>query len=227
MRVVILAAGQSKRFFEEGYTTPKPFLAIDYRSRIRTMLEHVICTIPFQFNITIALSSGWAEQARKMPISRNIACMDVGETKGPGQSALVTLRELRPESILIMDVDVLNMTNDLFGLTLLSNPGVLVSWSANPSFSYVDKLGSFSKIEEKVRISEYAVRGAYFVPDSAYRTFITALEETVMDTSEPFISHVFNRITTTKTSMLTSYIPVEWGTPRDVKLSGAHIIEGG
>jgi hypothetical protein len=187
------------------------------------MLEHVINTVPMQYKqITVALPSSLVKEAKILK-TKFIPCV-VGETSGPAHTALQTLLCINEDSTLILDVDVLNFTNDLYRLSMLHWCGVLVSWAANPAFSYVDKLGTFKQIVEKRRISEYAVRGAYFIPMNDRREFIQQLEITVRSQKEPFISHAFANMSSIKYSIKTSYTPFEWGTPRDVKLSGAHIV---
>jgi dTDP-glucose pyrophosphorylase len=225
MRVVILAAGQSRRFKDEGIMVPKPLLQIEWRGTILSMLEHVMRTVPveYQNKIVIAISPEFVAKMAIIPISTNKLFI-VESTKGPAETVLKTMQHLEPEATLIMDVDVLNFTNDLHRLTNLSRCGVLVSWSANPAFSYVDNVGVFKRIREKQRISEYAVRGAYFVPLESRFNFIRALEEVSGAISEPYISQALDHMDEEKYAMQTSYTPLEWGTPRDVRISGAHIV---
>jgi hypothetical protein len=223
MHIIILAAGQSSRFKEEGYSTPKPFLLVDWRGRIQTMLEHVINTVPVQYkNITVALPEHFIRDAKNL--KTRFLTYDVSKTKGPAETALKTLWSLGPDSTLIMDVDVLNFTNDLYRLSALHTSGVLVSWAANPSFSYVEKVGTFKRIMEKKRISDFAVRGAYFIPVNERKDFLFFLEETIQREPEPFISQAFASMPTAKFAIKTTYTPYDWGTPRDLKLSGAHIV---
>jgi molybdopterin-guanine dinucleotide biosynthesis protein A len=225
MYVIILAAGQSKRFQEAGIDIPKPFLEIDYRGTSVYMIQHVINTIPLKFReIHIAAPPGTEFNAPGIWVS------GIMETKGPADTALQMIRVLGDydtgaySSYLILDCDVLNFTNDLEGLSESLHCGVLVSWSANPAYSYVDKLGSFNRIEEKQRISEYAVRGAYFIHESAYNEFINISKLIIEAKQEPYLSHVFNAMQCEKLAIETSYLPVDWGTPRDLRISGAHIV---
>lgn len=213
MRVIILAAGQSRRYQQAGYKIPKPFLKVDWNGVVVTMLEHVINTIPSEFDcITIAVPPGYDY-------------FPVYNSKGPADTFYRVLQKLiLPDSFLVLDTDILNSTNDLMKLTKLNHCGVLVRRSANPSYSYVDRLGAFQHIKEKERISEYAVQGAYFVPKSALDEFMIELKRVVETVSEPFMSHVFDRLTLEKYSVPTTYIPVDWGTPKDLEMSGAHIM---
>jgi len=160
MHVIILAAGKSKRFKDEGYPIPKPFLEIEYRGLSVYMLQHVINTIPHSLDceISIAVSPGYVFDAPK------IKSYPVENTKGRADTALQVMKIL-PEpnwgGYLIIDSDILNSTNDLSRLVSQQRSAVLVKKSANPAYSYVDKLGKVSQIKEKERISEYAIQGAY------------------------------------------------------------------
>jgi len=221
MHVIILAAGESKRFKEAGYSIRKPWLQIEWRGTQSTMLNHVIDTVPLQFKdqITIAWPPG-LNYVMSWPRS-----YDVGHTKGPAHTTLKMIEQINPDSCLIMDSDILNFTNDLYELTQLEEGcGVLVSSSADPSYSYVDSWLEFKRIAEKKRISEFAVRGAYFVSKQAMPEFVSKLKSIVAEKDEPFISHVFDIMTCKKHSPITSYTPINWGTPHDVELSGAKIV---
>lgn len=225
MYVIILAAGQSKRFQEVGIEIPKPFLEIHWRGKSVYMLQHVINTIPLKFaEIHIAVPPKTEFRAP------GIHSYEISDTKGPAHTAYQMLSLLgdydtgAPSSYLILDCDVLNFTNDLERLSELDHSGVLVSWSANPAYSYVDKLGPFEHIEEKKRISEYAVRGAYFIHQSGLNEFINLSKLVIEAKQEPYLSHVFDAMQCEKRAVETSYLPVDWGTPRDIRISGAHIV---
>jgi hypothetical protein len=222
MHTIILAAGMSKRFYDEGYLVPKPLIRLSWRGKEQTMLEHVIATIPLEFrDIVIATHPKWI---REIGHNERIHVHPVEATRGPAETAYKTLRALIPEATLILDVDVLNFTNDLLRLGSLNNTmGVLVGESANPAFSYVDQKDEFKHIYEKRRVSKYAVRGAYFISAIHINAFMSALEKKMPLNGEPFISHIFNHVPIMKTALEVSYTPIEWGTPRDVRLSGAHI----
>jgi hypothetical protein len=188
------------------------------------MLEHVINSIPIYFrSVSVGVPAWWNVPIIQETYGREINFVKVKDTKGPAHTALQVLEDGIIDHSLILDVDVINFTNDLSRLTLMGRIGVLVSQSANPAFSYVDSLGFFNQILEKQRISEFAVRGAYFIHKYAMPDFMEKLEETISTESEPYLSQVFNRYQGQKFSILTAYTPVDWGTPEDVKLSGARI----
>src|SRR3974377_530764 len=156
MRVIVLAAGDSRRFKEAGYETPKPFLKVNWRDNINTMLGHVINTIPIDLDYIIAYHKGWRTE-----LTASLG-FEIGNTKGPADTALQVLIGTRYDATLIIDCDILNTTNDLARLLRQNSCAVLVKKSANPAYSYVDNLGLFTHIVEKERISDYAVQGAYF-----------------------------------------------------------------
>jgi len=221
MQVIILAAGQSHRFKEAGYSISKPFLEIEWRGLVAPMLEHVRYTIPLEFKgVTVATLIGGS------PISSEVNIIGIENTKGPADTVRQVIEKIEPQSCLIMDSDILNFTNDLRGITNLPDSyiGVLVCRSNNPAFSYVDSIELFNVIKEKNRISEYAVRGAYFVGKDVMGEFTFALDAATTGQQEPFVSHAFDLMGCKKMAIETTYVPVDWGTPHDVELSGARII---
>jgi molybdopterin-guanine dinucleotide biosynthesis protein A len=227
MRVIILAAGQSRRFQQEGYTVPKPFLSIEWRGTTATMLEHVIATVPLGFPRTVvAVPKPYAERLEGALelTGRIVRFVEVEYSRGPGHTALQVLEFLQLETTLFLDVDVLNCTNDLYRLVNSNSCGVLVAKSTDPACWYVDKIDRFNRIIEKERISSYAVQGAYFVPITQIPDLMLCLSAAIRIYEEPFLSHAFNQMMGSKLAVQTSYAPVDWGTPEKVRLSGAHII---
>lgn len=221
MRVIILAAGQSKRFQDAGYKTPKPFLPIEWRGSTRLMVIHVVNSLPKQLTkLTIAVPPGYKNEI----YSPRAYCIEVEGTKGPAHTLQKVLYRLPDmESTLVLDSDVINHHLDLYGLTKEPVCSVLVSPSKDPSYSYVNKVGYFDQIVEKEVISEHAVRGAYFIPRLHISEFMLALDKIVEEKDEPYISHVFNDMLGDKYALQTTYIPVDWGTPEAIQASGARI----
>lgn len=226
MRVIILAAGKSRRFQEAKFLTPKPFLQIEWRGCTEPMLCHVLQSVPIGYPISVAIPSGYLTEAQlvtqKWP---QITFKEIAETIGPAD----TLRQMLTgdgQPLLVLDVDVINHTNDLVMLSLLNCSGVLVSKSTNPSYSYVTNLGSFFHIKEKERISSYAVRGAYYIITSDVVEFKEYLKIAIKNYKEPFVSHALDLLPNSKFALKTFYDPIEWGTPLDVKLSHARIVTG-
>jgi NDP-sugar pyrophosphorylase family protein len=229
MHAVILAAGQSERFTREGYKTPKPFLLVDWREQVQQMLWHVINSVPLNcYEISVAIPEGCSKLVNlDFGWHRSkVTLYEIPPTKGPADTARTILERMSTtHSTLFMDVDVINHTNDLQRLSTFTTCGVLVTESVNPLFSYVDALGSFTHIKEKERISKYAVSGAYFVHHMALKEFRELLVDTVNGYNEPYLSDVFDKLTCEKFSLHTTYEPVDWGTPRSLRYTGARIIK--
>jgi NDP-sugar pyrophosphorylase family protein len=227
MHVVILAAGQSRRFQEAGYYTPKPFIQILWRGQTMTMLEHVLNTVPWSFtDITVAIPPGWKSTAEKIdPKTRKVRFIEIEDSIGPADTARRVVHEIKAtDGCLFMDADVLNHTNDLYRLSYSGTAAVLVNRSDNSNSSYVDNLGTFKQIKEKQRISEYAVQGAYFVPVNMMPEFTLWLKKVVHAKEEPYLSHAFDMIMFEKLALMVTYNPIEWGTPHDIRKSDATII---
>jgi hypothetical protein len=227
MRVVVLAAGQSRRFQADGYMVPKPFFSIEWHGTTATMLEHVIATVPLGFPRTVvAVPKPYAERLDGALglTGRIVRFVEVEDSQAPAHTALQVLEFLQLETTLFLDVDVLNCTNDLYRLVNSNSCGVLVTKSTDPAYSYVDRIGLFNRIIEKEPISPYAVQGAYFVPITQIPDLMLCLSAAIRLYEEPFLSHAFNQMMGSKLAVQTSYTPIDWGTPEKVRLSGAHII---
>lgn len=226
MRAIILAAGQSKRFQEEGYRLPKQFLTINWRDRIDLMVNHIMLTVSSIMDLVAVVPENYVTESIGIGL-RLLRVIKVGPTKGPAHTAKIAMDQLGyDENVLFMDSDVLNHPTDLFDLASLSISGVLVSESYNPNCSYVDKIDLFTRIKEKQQISEYAVRGAYFVHKYDMAEFAELLTDVVTGYEEPFLSHVFDKLSTDKMALKAIYPPIDWGTPEAVRDSGAIIIGG-
>lgn len=229
MHAVILAAGQSERYTREGYKTPKPFLLVDWREQVKPMLWHIINSIPLNcYEISVAVPQGYS---KSVDIDygwhrAKVTAFEIPPTKGPAHTAKVIIEKMSTiHSMVFMDADVINHTNDLQHLSMLNTCGVLVSESVSPLFSYVDNLGAFKHVKEKERISKYAISGAYFIHFTALQEFRERLAEAVDGYNEPFLSDVFDKLNCDKFSLLTTYEPVDWGTPRALRFTGARIIK--
>src|SRR5262245_47681586 len=101
IQIIILAAGQSRRFKDAGYMTPKPFLNIEWRNKTCKMVQHVIGTIPYVYH-------------------NNIIIATPPDSKGPADTVLKTMTHVE-HSCLILDCDILNHTNDLFVLSKMQD----------------------------------------------------------------------------------------------------------
>jgi len=183
-------------------------------------------SLPMSFNnIVAAIPPGYNHIMKFFNQSVPVQLIELEGTKGPAHTLLEVIQRLpTKEAMLVLDVDVVNHHRDLYRLAQLAYCGVLVSYSANPMCSYVSNPGLFKQIKEKKPISDYAVRGAYWIPTNFVEVFETWLQMVVEKEKEPYISQVLARMSCEKFALQTIYEPVDFGTITDVKKSGAQVV---
>lgn len=105
MRIVIPMAGQSKRFFEQGYTVPKFFLPLGEK----TMIERVVDMFdPAHDQYLFIISRPQDEQFRirekleALPIQKNIVAIEPNGT-GPIHGLMSVEHEISPDEEVIVN----------------------------------------------------------------------------------------------------------------------------
>jgi hypothetical protein len=178
-------------------------------------------------DVTIAVPEGYIDVIDSLPYADTyrVNCVTVSKTKGPAHTARIALdNSTHIASTLILDSDVLNYTNDLWFLGTLQYSGVLVHSSTSSAYSYVNKLGLFTKIIEKTPISEWAVRGAYFIHEKHMNEYIRIHDKLMPQYNELYISYImYMMLNCEKYALECTYAPVDWGTPEAIEASGARI----
>lgn len=159
--VLIPAAGESSRFVAAGYRGPKAALEITLGGVRQRMIDHVVSRLP----------EGMIPVLVIRPEHQSALCgfdqiiLD-GPTRGQSETVLKGLRDREP--ILIHNCDVL-----IGGLHRMlwhvNSPAIALHKDKSngpPSFSYVDDPLLPARFREKERISNWAVSGAWWFPNS-------------------------------------------------------------
>lgn len=224
---IILAAGQSKRFQDRGFKTPKPLLEIDYMDYSASMLAHVQRHIPEGMEILTVLREGMDP-----PNDIRGGVIHITETRGQAESlyrVISVMREDRP--ILVHDCDMLL---DVLDIHLLMNKldhypiTVAVTETFDPNASRVDKIPFPDLFVEKQPISRWGIIGARGFDSHKELTKCIEIElrrniNTV--DYEPYLSEAMNHFGGQPYALqITDY--VDWGTPERIIESGAIIIGG-
>lgn len=233
LQILIPAAGESKRFKEEGYDSPKALLYLKSSDGVvKDMLTHVIDTLPqekdslgWPIPITIALSSN----QEKWVVGNSITIKWIDKTIGQADTILQSIKDLKDEdSILICDCDMLLKKEDLKQLVWLLlgyDVTIAVSETFDPNASRVDQVPFPKMFVEKEPISQYGIIGA-----RAFRSIgklKQALKKTLEDCEklniEPYLSMAINNYVGTKYALLINEF-VDLGTPERIRKAGWEII---
>lgn len=159
---IILAAGKSQRFVDEGYTTPKPLLRLRSKGGAEcSMLSHIEDSIPIGLDhIFVVLSEG-IEKPKDF-LGRVIKIRD---TKGQADTALKAIKQEIDvnKKILLLDCDMILTTYDQIKIVEsldFYNITVAVTETFDPNSSRVDRIPYPTKFAEKEPISQWGIVSA-------------------------------------------------------------------
>lgn len=232
MRLLIPAAGVSRRFRDKGILTPKPLIKFQYGlSPARTMLEHAISGIGNKPLVGVLEKDkrDWTWPARV-----DLIPLAVEETQGQADTVLKMLKWMDAAGIFVDDEDVLilnsdaRITYDLDTFVRQSNDfhcAALVfedrnKWPTVPPYSYVNAFPEFQRAAEKEQISPWAIAGAFYFSKMALLR--DAILEQIANkerakNDEYYLSGTLARHTGDKLAVLCKREQViSWGTPEEL-----------
>ncbi len=228
LHVVIPAAGKSQRFFNAGYTTPKPLLKIrnNQNDLVGTMLEHVYCTIPSGFvDITVGLPDTYSGPELVLVEYRKIE-----STLGQADTVYQLIKDLpEDDRVLVLDCDVLLHEDDIRGVVgalEVADLSVAVTETFDPNASRVDVIPYPTRFVEKEPISSWGIVSARAFRHAALLkdALETTLEECKKSGEEPYLSMALNHYPGMKYAYKIDRFQ-DWGTPERLHESGAEIVE--
>jgi len=225
--VVIPAAGESRRFKEAGYSTPKPLLRIRYNDTVSYMAHYVMSSIPLIHCETLIVFPYGVEIPHNF--DHTAGRMFLKSTTGQADTVYQAIKELpKNDSVLILDCDMVLQSEDVYKLVLIlqiEDVAIAVAETFDPNASRVDQIPYPTRFVEKENISQYGIVGA-----RAFKN-IGILQEALSRTleryevlgKEPYLSVAINHYPGNKYAhLITNY--VDWGTPERIKESGAEIV---
>ena len=224
MQPIILAAGKSTRFANEGYFTPKPFLEIAYGERVKTMLDHVIDTLPIQWQEPlVAVPEGMVRDLKRGK------CVEIPNSNSQLETLFRIGNKIENDlPVVVLDSDVINSEEDILQLDKGYYPiTLLTKKSRNPAYSYIDGFPEFSSIKEKVVISDRAVVGVWKISD--FKSSLSVMQELLKLEDELYVSHFITEYLKKYDSVgyafPVSKEPLDWGTPESLRQTEAFIVE--
>ena len=204
--VVIPAAGESRRFKEAGYKTPKPLLHLrNNHGNVDTMINFVKDSIPMGLDV--------------------IDVLRLEKTIGQADTVYQTVKNLPfIDSVLILDCDIILRIGDIEHIIEMLNSFdvvMAVTETFDPNASRVNQIPFPTRFVEKETISQYGIISA-----RAFRScgVLTAALKRLLDEceTEPYLSTAMNYYPGTKFAhLITEY--VDLGTPQRIKEAGWEI----
>lgn len=226
-RVLIPAAGYSRRFADAGYQKLKPDLVIAHDEKRKRMIDWVIDALPFAIIGPVILG---AHPQLGGPESRPVVRVNIHSSRGQAHTLYNMIRAAckRDEPVLVLNSDVVFRTTDLAAACRQvvegADSGVLVYKSENPEMSYVNAVPYATEFAEKRVISAFAVAGAWAFRSSEH--LYGGLKDACVNMREPYLSHAMNKMGGVHAChQIEASSVLDWGTPDAVRVSGARIVE--
>ncbi len=208
MVIVIPMAGAGSRFTKAGYKNPKPFIMVDGKFMIMSVLENI--AIPGARYVFICqkehLAEFGAEFIEQIKLKSFIKDFDIigidGLTDGSACTVLLAEKFIdNNQELLIVNSDQLLGPNDIIEAVRYfekekADGGIICFFNKEPKWSYVDinENRLISRVVEKQPISDHATVGIYWFSEG--RNFILSAKEMIQKNdkvkNEFYLAPVYN-----------------------------------
>lgn len=170
MNVIIPMAGAGKRFSDVGYTIPKPFISVNGKPMVQSVVENLNIDGKHIFIIQKSHSVGKNLETFLNSISPNCIIISVDKlTDGPACTALLAEEYIDETPLVIVNCDQMIHDFDIKKLEEFAKInkadgvlGAFISSSKKNSYMKVDPQGEVIEIKEKIVISNIATNGLHF-----------------------------------------------------------------
>ena len=206
LNIMIPLGGLGKRFSDEGFSQPKPFVKVLGKELIFWVLDNLHLESSDRVYIVYhsALSKSNFEDVLNRRYPRISYRMLQSETRGAAETILlgasIIEEERRHLPLVCLDGDTFYRTNILDKIRQSSNNGLICfkDDSSEPIYSYtkIDEQKQILEIAEKKKISNLANTGCYFFSSSEF--FSTSarivIDENIRDRGEFYVSTVIKKM---------------------------------
>lgn len=241
LNVIIPLGGLGKRFAEEGFIQPKPFIKVLGKSIIDWVLECLDLSSQDHLYIIYHSSLGKVnfEEVVKHKFPNVSFTKLLSDTRGAAETVYKCAESLPKDRLnyktICLDGDTF-YTIDIINQIRNTNGSGVVCFPDNqdkPIYSYVEtnSKGEIVKIAEKIKISDYANTGCYFFESAKIMMEYCSvtISEGKKDKGEFYISSVLGRMLSDKINLIAKKIAdtdfVVLGTPYQVKLFAGYNIK--
>lgn len=172
-RLIILAAGEGKRFKQQGYVEPKPYIDVLGLSMLEVVIRNMRDQLGQKCPATIITQESFGRPQEKLTHAEELENASIirlsGTTGGAAETALLGINHGQDidEKIIICNCDQLVLFDGKKMLkSLKKNAGSILTFedpTLNPKWSYaeISKGGKITRVAEKVPISTHATVGVY------------------------------------------------------------------
>lgn len=229
MNVVIPMAGAGKRFSDQGYREPKPFIQFNNKPMIQNVIENL--NINANHIFIIQESSSYKDKLDDLLSNMNINCTILSVDKltdGPACTALLAREIIDSNPLLIVNCDQMIHDFDIKKLeefVEVNNAdgvlGAFLSSSEKNSYMKLNTFGEVTEVREKIVISNIATNGLHYWKNG--RDFINSATEMIEAdekyNNEFYIAPTYNYLIKEGKKVLPYFYNLHFpiGTPEDLE----------
>jgi len=229
MNIIIPLAGEGKRFSDAGYSTPKPFININNKPMIQSVVENLDIDGKHIFIIQKKHSIDFDLQNFLKSIKPNCVVIEIDQvTQGPACTALLAEEYIDNQPLIVVNCDQMIHDFDVNRLLEYSEKnnadgvlGAFISTSNKNSYMKLNLFGEVQEIKEKVVISNIATNGLHFWKNG--KDFVYSTKEMIdsneVYNGEYYIAPTYNQLIIKGKRILPFFYNLHFpiGTPEDLK----------
>ena len=229
MNVLIPMAGAGSRFENAGYILPKPFINVNEKPMIQTVVDNLNVDANFIFIVQRSHSVKYNFKSLLPMIAPNCSIVEIdGITEGAACTTLLAEHLIDNEQPLLIsncDQYIEWNSNEFFYKVQEQkvDASILTFYNTHPKWSYakVDDNGFVTEVAEKNPISELATVGIYFWKHG--RDYVQYAKKMISENkrvnNEFYVCPVFNEAIKDNKKITTYNVDEMWGigTPEDLE----------
>lgn len=227
--VIIPMAGAGKRFSDAGFDVPKPFILVNGKPMVQSVVENLNINGKHIFIIQKEHSVGNNLHIFLKSLKEDCEIIEVDSlTDGPACTSLLAEQYITDSPLIIVNCDQMIHDFDLDKLLEFSEKtnsdgilGAFISSSKKNSYMKLDPQGEVTEVKEKIVISNTATNGLHFWSNG--RDFVESAKEMIENNekynNEFYIAPSFNYLVRKGKKILPFFYNLHWpiGTPEDLK----------
>ena len=229
INVIIPMAGEGKRFSDIGYTIPKPFIPVNKKPMVQSVVENLDIDGKHIFIIQKKHSVGNSLQTFLKALKPDSVVIEIDElTEGPASTALLASEYIDNDvPLIIVNCDQMIHDFDVNKLLEFCDKnqadgilGAFISSSKKNSYMKLDPQGEVIEVKEKIVISNTATNGLHFWKHG--KDFVSSASEMIKAgeryNNEFYIAPTYNYLIKDGKKILPFFYNLHWpiGVPEDL-----------
>jgi dTDP-glucose pyrophosphorylase len=221
-------AGAGKRFSDVGYTIPKPFIPVNGKPMIQSVVENLNIDGKHIFIINKQHSVGDSLKIFLKSLKQDCIIIEVDSlTQGPACTTLLAEEYIDDSPLIVVNCDQMIHDFDVNELIEFSEKnncdgvlGAFISSSKKNSYMKLDPQGEVIEVKEKIVISNIATNGLHFWKNG--KDFVSSskkmIEANELYNGEFYIAPSFNYLINDGKKILPFFYNLHWpiGVPDDL-----------